>query len=67
VIRTMDGTELWQGAVGASATLPAGVIAVASVPAARLRADDYTITLFETGASGVETERSRYFLRVRER
>ena len=67
VIRTVDGTEFWQGAVAASMPPPVGVAAVASVPAARLRADDYTITLFERDAAGVETERSRYFLRVRER
>jgi len=65
LIRTVAGDEVWQGPVVVSASRPPGVVAVAEVPAARLRADDYTITLFEVAASGVESERYRYFLRVR--
>jgi hypothetical protein len=65
LIRTVAGDERWQGPVVSSASRPPGVVAVAEVPAARLRADDYTITLFEIDASGAESERYRYFLRVR--
>jgi hypothetical protein len=65
LIRTVAGDERWQGPVVPSASRPPGVVAVAEVPAARLRADDYTITLFEIDASGAEYERYRYFLRVR--
>jgi hypothetical protein len=65
LIRTVAGDELWQGSIVAAANRPPGVVAVAEVPAARLRADDYTITLFEIDASGAESERYRYFLRVR--
>jgi hypothetical protein len=65
LIRTVAGDELWQGPAVAPANRPPGVVAVAEVPAARLRADDYTITLFETDASGAESERYRYSLRVR--
>jgi hypothetical protein len=37
------------------------------VPADRLTPDDYVVALFDTAASGIETERYRYFLRVRPR
>jgi hypothetical protein len=67
VIRTVGGAEVWQGSVAARSTEPARVAAISEVPAARLRADDYLITLFEVGTSGTEVERSRYFLRVRAR
>jgi hypothetical protein len=67
VIRTVAGDDVWQGPIEASAVRPAGTIAVVYVEAARLRPDDYTVALFEIRASGVESERARYFLRVRAR
>ena len=66
-IRVVGGDEIWQGPVIDLPNRPAGVIAVTDVPSARLKPGDYTITLFETAASGGETERARYFLRVRTR
>ncbi|HEX5070511.1 MAG TPA: hypothetical protein VFV78_09885 [Vicinamibacterales bacterium] len=65
LIRTVAGQETWQGPLRPAATQPPGVIAHVEVPAARLAPDDYVITLFETGPSGSESERFRYFLRVR--
>jgi hypothetical protein len=56
-IRTVSGDEIWQGPATVTGDLPAGVIARLDVPAARLPADDYVVTLFGT----------RYFLRVRAR
>ena len=56
-IRTVSGDEIWQGPATVTGDLPAGVLARIDVPAARLPADDYVVTLFET----------RYFLRVRAR
>jgi hypothetical protein len=67
VIRAVGGDEIWQGPLADLSSRPSGVIAVTDVPAPRLKPDDYTITLFETTASGSETERARYFLRVRTR
>jgi hypothetical protein len=65
VIRTVAGTETWQGPVREGAALPPGFVAHAEVPAARLVPDDYVITLFDMGPNGAESEHSRYFLRVR--
>jgi hypothetical protein len=65
VIRTADGKDAWQGPIHSSTTLPAGIVAHTEVPAARLTPNDYVITLFETGPTGAEIERFRYFLRVR--
>ena len=56
-IRTVSGDEIWQGPATVTGDLPAGVLARIDVPAARLPADDYVVTLFGT----------RYFLRVRAR
>jgi hypothetical protein len=64
-IRTVTGQEVWQGSAAAPADLLSGLLAHADVPAAALPADDYIVTLFETGAGGSERERERYFLRVR--
>jgi len=67
VIRVVGGDEVWQGPVANIAQRPAGVVAIVDVPAGRLRPDDYTITLLAQTAAGVESERQRYFLRVRSR
>jgi hypothetical protein len=67
VIRTVAGEEVWTGSAAAPSDLPAGVVARVDVPAARLRADDYVLTLFTTAADGVERERDRYYMRVRGR
>jgi hypothetical protein len=66
-IRTMSGNEVWQGAAAVSQRPAAGVVARIDIPAAMLRPDDYLIVLYETGATGAETERYRYFVRVRAR
>ena len=66
-IRTVSGDEIWQGPATVTGELPAGVIARIDVPAARLPADDYVVTLFGTDGAGAERELSRYFLRVRAR
>ena len=66
-IRTVSGDEIWQGPATVTGDLPAGVIARIDVPAARLPADDYVVTLFGTDRAGAERELSRYFLRVRAR
>lgn len=62
-IRTVGGREVWQGS--AAAELRSGILARADVRATALPADDYIVTLFETGTGGSERERERYFLRVR--
>jgi hypothetical protein len=59
---------VWQG----PATVPAsgtgtGVLARVEVPADRLRANDYVITLLARTPDGGTVERSRYVLRVRDR
>jgi len=66
-IRTVTGDQVWDGPASLAGDLPAGVIARIDVPAARLHADDYVVELLGTDAAGVERERYRYFLRVRER
>jgi hypothetical protein len=67
VIRAVGGDEIWHGPLADSAPRPSGVVAIVDVPADRLRPDDYTVALFETPAAGAESERYRYFLRVRAR
>lgn len=66
-IRKVSGDDIWQGPTAAPVSLPAGVIAQAEVPASRLQPDDYVVALYETGLTGAESERHRYFLRVRAR
>jgi hypothetical protein len=61
-LRTVSGKEIWSGSAVAGA--PPSLARV-DVPADRLTADDYIVTLLETAASGAEVERYRYFLRVR--
>jgi hypothetical protein len=67
VIQTVDGGNVWEGAIGSAAELPAGIVARVDVPAATLPVNDYVLTLFEMDAAGVDQERQRYFLRVRPR
>jgi len=67
LIRTVAGADVWQGSVSTASGATAGVIAVVDAPSERLRPEDYTIALFETDPTGVESERARYFLRVRAR
>jgi hypothetical protein len=64
-IRSMNGGTVWEGRAAAGEGRPPGVIARLDLPAARLPADDYVITLFGTDPSGAEQEWSRYFLSVR--
>ena len=67
VIRTVAGSDVWQGPIDSSARPPSGMTAVASVPSDRLSPDDYIVTLIEVTSSGAQSERDRYFLRVRSR
>jgi hypothetical protein len=67
VLRTVAGADVWQGPIEVSSRRPADAIAGVEISAALLPPDDYTLTLFEISASGVESERARYFLRVRAR
>jgi hypothetical protein len=64
-IRKVTGEEVWSGPAISSTDTSSGTLARIDVPAARLRADDYIVTLFETPAAAGERERNRYFLRVR--
>jgi hypothetical protein len=65
IIRTVAGDEVWRGPAIVVNDLGPGILARAEIPAARLRADDFIVTLFDTDAAGYEHERSRYVLRVR--
>jgi hypothetical protein len=65
LLRTVAGADVWQGPVEVSTRPRADAIATVEIPAALLRPDDYTVTLLEISTSGVESERLRYFLRVR--
>jgi hypothetical protein len=65
-VRTVAGESIWEGAdVGGDA--PSGVVARVRIPASRLPVDDYVLSLSAADAAGVNTERERYFLRVRAR
>jgi hypothetical protein len=64
-IRRVTGEEAWSGPAISSTDIPSGTLARIDVPAARLPADDYIVTLFETPASASDRELNRYFLRVR--
>ncbi len=65
VISTVGGDRVWEGAVDAPGTLPAGLSGHASVPASPLRPDDYIVVVSGTDRGGIERELNRYFLRVR--
>jgi hypothetical protein len=66
-IQTVGGDELWQGSVTGEGDPPRGTVARIDLPAARVPADDYLVTLYGRDRSGVEREWARYFLRVRAR
>lgn len=66
-IRTVSGTTVWQGRVGSTAGSPRGTAARVDVPAQRLVADDYVVTLYGLDGGRVEQEWAQYFLRVRPR
>lgn len=63
LVRTVAGREVWRGAA-APADGPGLAFAVAEVPADRLLPEDYIVELRDHGPAG-DTERHRYFLRVR--
>lgn len=65
IVRTVSGHEVWQGRVARTAGLRPPELARVDIPAALLPPDDYIVELRETGASGSDVERYRYFLRVR--
>jgi hypothetical protein len=66
-IRTVAGTEVWQGTATRPADLPLGTAARIDVPPDRLPADDYLVALYGLDAAGVEQEWAQYFLSVRDR
>jgi len=68
-LRTVTGSEVWQGSTTIENALPEGVIARVSVPASRLPVDDYVLTLFRTDPAGVQSDQEvyRYGLRIRAR
>jgi len=66
VVRTADGTSVWEGPAAAPADRANGGGAIIEIPADRLRVDDYVIVLFATGPGG-EVEQARCVLRVRVR
>lgn len=63
VVRTVTATEVWRGA--ATSSSPRSV--TIEVPAAAVATDDYVITLYDVSPDGAETERHRYFVRIRTR
>jgi hypothetical protein len=64
VVRTVTGDEVWGGPAATPPDGPAGIAASIAVPAERLPADDYVITVFTATPRGAEREAYRYFLRV---
>jgi hypothetical protein len=66
-IRTVTGDAIWEGPITPTPHVSSGIIARLDVPAARLPADDYVVTLFRTDGKVAEREHARYFLRVRMR
>jgi hypothetical protein len=64
-MRTVAGTEVWQGPVVPDGDRTPGVAGRVNVPAARLPADDYMVTLYGVDRAGVEREWTQYFLRLR--
>jgi hypothetical protein len=66
VVRTVSGRDAWSGPAAVD-NLPTGIVARLEIPAPRLPADDYTITLIDSDRQGREREGRTYFLRVRTR
>lgn len=65
VVATVAGDEVWTGEASRART--DDIAATVSIPASQLRPDDYIVVLYGRRADGAETERERYFLRVRSR
>jgi hypothetical protein len=65
VVRTVGGSEQWRGP--ATSDRDSQTTARIEIPAERLPADDYIVELFGTDRAGRESERYRYFFRVRAR
>jgi hypothetical protein len=66
VVRTAGGDEVWRGPAAAPpANVESAILARIEVPAERLPADDYVITLLAPTAAGGAAERARFVLRVR--
>ncbi len=64
-IRTVAGSDVWKGRVITERRAAPGTIARVNVPASRLPADDYVVTLFGTGRDGAAQEWAQYVLRIR--
>lgn len=64
-IRTVAGAEIWQGAARDAASRGSGALAELDVPAGRLPADDYLVSVTGADGAGAEQQRGPYFLRVR--
>lgn len=67
VVRTVAGSDIWNGPATADASARPPAFARIELPAARLTPDDYIVTLFETPAGAGEVESFRFFLRIRAR
>jgi hypothetical protein len=67
ILRTVSGREVWAGATTDGGRPRPEIIARLEIPATAFSADDYIVALFAVDASGRETERNRYFFRVRQR
>jgi hypothetical protein len=67
IVRTVSGATIWQGAVVPTAAAQPPATARLEIPASLLPADDYVVVLFDDAGGGRESERERYFLRVRAR
>ena len=65
IVRTVSGRQVWTGATTDGGTPRPGVVARLEIPAASFSNDDYVVELFAADANGRETERNRYFFRVR--
>jgi hypothetical protein len=67
VVNTVSGREVWSGPAASEAPTQPPAFARIELPADRLPADDYVVTLFEQPTTGQERERFKFFLRVRAR
>lgn len=67
IVRTVTGEEVWRGPARIPDPPAAGVAARAEIPAARLPADDYVVSLRTGSGAAGDAEAYRYFVRVRER
>jgi hypothetical protein len=67
IVRTVSGSEVWTGEPTSGGAQRPDVVARLEIPASALSPDDYIVELFAVDATGRETERNRYFFRVRQR